>query len=293
MKLSITNKCVIFYIFLLFGCLASVLICTGEASAKVADYYNVVQRMYLGYYDRPADPQGLLYWATRLDQSNGNLNDIIYDFSNSAESKAVYGIVNSDNIERTINSIYLTLFGRLADTADLLYYANGFRNGTFSASTIPINILYGAQGQDRIVIDNKMIAANLFTTTVLAKNATYSGDADIAAARTFLIQITADPISVPTENETSQYVIENYLPKNQLTQITLAWDPNPEPTIAGYKIYYGLSSGYYDCYIDVGNVSSYTLVNLSSGKTYYLAATAYDDMGTESEYSNEVVFRPR
>jgi len=73
-------------------------------------------------------------------------------------------------------------------------------------------------------------------------------------------------------------------------QVTLAWDPNTEPDVAGYKIYYGLLSGQYSDSVDVGNQTSCTLSNLQDGNTYYLAATTYDIEGYESDFSNEVVF---
>jgi hypothetical protein len=72
------------------------------------------------------------------------------------------------------------------------------------------------------------------------------------------------------------------------TQVTLAWDPNTEPDLAGYKLYYGTLSRNYSEIIDVGNVTNYTAYKLNSGLTYYFAVTAYDPSGYESDYSNEV-----
>jgi hypothetical protein len=45
----------------------------------------------------------------------------------------------------------------------------------------------------------------------------------------------------------------------------------------------------YDRIEDVGKVTEYTLTNLERGKTYYLAATAYDDKRNESSFSEELV----
>jgi hypothetical protein len=73
-------------------------------------------------------------------------------------------------------------------------------------------------------------------------------------------------------------------------QVTLAWDPNTDPDLAGYRIHYGLLSDQYSNSVDVGNQTSYTLSNLEDGETYYLAATAYDRDGNESDFSNEVVY---
>jgi len=76
----------------------------------------------------------------------------------------------------------------------------------------------------------------------------------------------------------------------QAAQITLAWDKNAEENVVGYNVYYGTYSGNYDFVLDVGNVTSVTLADLSEGFTYYFAVTAYDDSNPslESTYSNEV-----
>src|SRR5437867_789820 len=71
-------------------------------------------------------------------------------------------------------------------------------------------------------------------------------------------------------------------------QVTLAWDANTDPDLAGYKLYYGLSSGSYQSSVDVGNVTSYTLSGLLDGQVYYFAATAYNLSLAESGFSNEV-----
>jgi hypothetical protein len=65
-------------------------------------------------------------------------------------------------------------------------------------------------------------------------------------------------------------------------------DGTPLTDLSGYKIYYGTASGNYSKTIDVGNVTTYTITNLTDGVTYYFAATAYDRSMNESRYSNEV-----
>ena len=72
--------------------------------------------------------------------------------------------------------------------------------------------------------------------------------------------------------------------------VTLAWDSNPEPNLAGYKIHYGSQSRSYTSSIDVGKQTSYTLTGLADGQTYYFAATAYDTAGNQSNYSAEVTW---
>src|SRR2546426_2895433 len=71
-------------------------------------------------------------------------------------------------------------------------------------------------------------------------------------------------------------------------QVALAWDANTDSDLAGYKLYYSISSGSYQSSVDVGNVTSYTLSGLLEGQIYYFAATAYNLSGSESGFSNEV-----
>lgn len=73
-------------------------------------------------------------------------------------------------------------------------------------------------------------------------------------------------------------------------QVTLAWDASSEPDLAGYKVYYGTSTGNYSISYDAGNVNSYVISDLEAGNTYYFAATAYDQYGNESNFSNEVTY---
>jgi hypothetical protein len=74
--------------------------------------------------------------------------------------------------------------------------------------------------------------------------------------------------------------------------VTLAWNPNTEEDLAGYRIYYGTASGDYDYTMELGNQTEYTVTNLEEGLLYYFSATAYDLSGNESGYSNEVVYAP-
>jgi hypothetical protein len=79
------------------------------------------------------------------------------------------------------------------------------------------------------------------------------------------------------------------LPANSLASyLTLAWDPNTEPDLAGYRVYYGTTSGEYVDSIDVGNITTYRLDDLLDGVTYFIALTAYDTSGNESDFSHEV-----
>lgn len=70
--------------------------------------------------------------------------------------------------------------------------------------------------------------------------------------------------------------------------LTITWDANKEADLAGYKVYYGISSGNYHTNVDVGNQTSYKISGIENNKNHYIAVTAYDTSGNESEYSKEL-----
>ena len=70
--------------------------------------------------------------------------------------------------------------------------------------------------------------------------------------------------------------------------VTLAWDPNIEPDVAGYRLYYGTSSNMFGIVVNCGNVTNYTVADLQNGLTYSFYVTCYNTSGLESEPSNVV-----
>jgi chitodextrinase len=81
--------------------------------------------------------------------------------------------------------------------------------------------------------------------------------------------------------------------------VNLSWNPpttntdsTPLTDLAGYKVYYGTTSGYYTQSIDINNAATttYQVNNLTDGTTYYFAITAYNTSLRESDYSNEQCF---
>ena len=76
------------------------------------------------------------------------------------------------------------------------------------------------------------------------------------------------------------------------SSLTLAWNPDVSGYITGYNIYYGTSSRNYTHTNSVGNTNRVTIASLSIGTTYYFAVTAFDINHVESDYSDEIIFRP-
>lgn len=155
-----------------------------------AQYYEQIQQAYLAYYGRPADPQGLVYWATQLDNAGGNLNAIINAFGTSAESESLYG---STPGAAQVAAIYQQLFGRAPDATGLTFYVNGLATGQFTLASIALNIYNGASGTDLTALQSKLAYADAFTNALESSvdgQIAYSGNAAAANARTAVSGVT-------------------------------------------------------------------------------------------------------
>jgi hypothetical protein len=87
-------------------------------------------------------------------------------------------------------------------------------------------------------------------------------------------------VLIPGVVETSDYYFD----------ITLQWDANTEPNLAGYKVYYGTASRVYTVSKNARKVTQFTLKGLPLGPDYYFAVTAYDTQQKESDFSKELIY---
>jgi hypothetical protein len=115
-------------------------------------------------------------------------------------------------------------------------------------------------------------------TTGLAPG-TYSATVAVTAYKGGSISIPVSLTVTPSGSLTSPST-------GTSTSASLSWSPSAS-TVAGYNVYIGTASGTYGTKINVGNVTSYVVSNLSLG-TYFFVVTDYDSSGGESPPSNEV-----
>jgi len=133
-----------------------------------------IAKIYIAYFGRAADPEGLKYW---LNQANTQLSEgrdyssIIFDiasaYSESAEAESIYtginaGNMNEEQVTTFISNIYNNLFDRDAEQAGLDYWvkdALALQESGKNVGTIVKTIIDGAQDQqgqlDRTFMQNK------------------------------------------------------------------------------------------------------------------------------------------
>lgn len=184
-----------------------------------ANYFDSVQKLYIAFYQRPADSGGLLYWSQRLDAAKGSLEGVVDAFATSAEANTLYGTVDKDTVGTVVDKIYQALFNRTPDEAGKKYYVDGFLAGKFTAGKIALDVLNGATNNDLVAINNKVTVANRFTETVDGRAmtdddfgvgsvfaATYAGDTDAQAAREILVGVTSNPATMLTASDVTAQV---------------------------------------------------------------------------------------
>lgn len=74
--------------------------------------------------------------------------------------------------------------------------------------------------------------------------------------------------------------------------VTLAWLASPDPSVAGYAVYYGAVSGNYTSRIDLGTNTAASVPGLAPGANYFFVVVAYDANHVESTPSNEILVNP-
>lgn len=199
----------------------------------VASYFDTVQKLYIAFYQRPADPSGLYYWAQRMDVAGGSLEGVIDAFASSEEAVRLYdtnadGKIDSADTSKLLDDVYKALFDRAPDAAGKQFYVDALAAGKFpdgrpaTIGRVVLDVLNGANNADAVAVANKLEYATAFTKTLDPEldgigpfTATYNGD-DEAGARTLLAGVTADPTTRKTAAQVAGDV---------QTQIANAGDP--------------------------------------------------------------------
>ncbi|MCS0611669.1 DUF4214 domain-containing protein [Massilia kyonggiensis] len=152
-------------------------------------FYNDIQKLYVAYFNRPADPAGLAFWETAVEAAGGSTAAVSAAFAGSDEYKAAYA--NKTNAQ-IVDTVYQNLFGRPAEDAGKAYWANLLDKGTVTIDAVVTAVAQGAQGTDLVAYNNKVTAAAAFTAAVDtdAEKAGYSGADANKIAKTYLAAVT-------------------------------------------------------------------------------------------------------
>jgi Ca2+-binding RTX toxin-like protein len=151
---------------------------------------NEIQKLYVEYLGRPADPAGLAFWVHAMGQNAAaGLAAAKNALSMSVEfTSAFVGLSN----EQAVDKIYLSLFDRHADEPGLAFWANQLQSKTITLADMVGVIGAGAQEDDLALLNNRIAAAEAFTAALDrdAEIAGYNGDAAAGLAKAYLVSVT-------------------------------------------------------------------------------------------------------
>lgn len=167
------------------------------------DYKDVVQKVYLGYFGRPADAAGLAYFQdvflrigaptgvvdlSRAYDTNPALKLTIDSFGTSQESQDLYPGDNASFIA----AIYRNLFSREPDAGGQAFWVNLLNTGQMTRARAAVSLMAGAQSTDIDVINKKSAAGAAFTAGLVSplQKKGYDGLAAALTARTMLANVT-------------------------------------------------------------------------------------------------------
>ena len=129
-----------------------------------------IQKLYIAYFARPADPPGMNYWLFNSSKET-RIKDIAELFSAQSEYKKL--ITSQKSLDFQINQFYLNLYNRKADFEGINYWISMIDKGTYTINDLVFELIYSednvgqnnfkASFQDIQALNNKIDAAELFT----------------------------------------------------------------------------------------------------------------------------------
>ena len=171
----------------------------GQLTAEEA-----LSAVYIGYFDRAADPEGLDFWATVYTSQFLSLPKIATDFASQPESLETFDFLSNPSATSAngfIAQVYLNLFNRPPDPAGLTFWSDLLKQridgaGTLDIGQIILEIIGGAQntsdGNDLTTMQNKIEVAIYWTEIAEDAKVDYQNDAAARASANAIIDDVTD-----------------------------------------------------------------------------------------------------
>lgn len=131
-----------------------------------------LQQLYIGYFGRAADQEGLNFWLGAINNDGLSLANVHAAFVNSAEYTSQY---ENLTVSQKVAAVYQNVLGRAADSAGQTFWTNAITNGTITEDQLIEGLLSGLSSKDAAAISNKVTVANYYTSA--------KGDAYVEASK--------------------------------------------------------------------------------------------------------------
>lgn len=163
---------------------------------------DTVQELYLAYFNRAADPDGLAYWMAVLDDGSNTIANAANQFADSAEAHELYPFLINPDVSGEaafITSIYQNLFDRDPEAGGLAYWESVLTPE--NAGDVIFGIAGGAQGDDITALNNKIAVAELYSEAVI-------DDADLDYSTAMASELLDNVDSTPESVDDARAIID-------------------------------------------------------------------------------------
>ncbi|MBB3118057.1 DUF4214 domain-containing protein [Pseudoduganella violacea] len=168
----------------------------------MATNLELVQNLYVAYFNRPGDQKGIDFYVDVLNRGAATIDQLSAAFNQSPEYTGLFAGKNSEQI---VGIVYQNLFGRAPDQKGLAFWADKLDKKIVTVADVVKYVVAGAVNTDGTpnadakVFTNKTAAAIAFSDSLLqegnalAKIAYGSGDPVILAmVKAFIANVTDD-----------------------------------------------------------------------------------------------------
>jgi len=176
----------------------------GDSPAK--DLLQSISDLYVAYFNRAPDVEGLMYWFTEISKGSLTLASTAQSFTDSPEYKAAYptGQSNRDFIEK----IYQNLFDRAPDAGGWDYWEGDLNHGT-PRDTFIYTVIQGAYAttggaQDKALLNNKHEVSLYYSEQLATSSEVFDESIDQVLNR-----VTGNAQTVEKAEAVIDYVIDN------------------------------------------------------------------------------------
>ena len=144
--------------------------------------FNAVSALYLAYFNRPADPDGLVYWTNRLD-AGASFFDLARDFATTEEATALYPSLaqGGGTPDGFVRNIFANIYTRFPTVEDAGYWLAELEGGKPAWQAL-VELILAAQGSDIDFMAIKLEVSLYITGQIVESGEPY----DTATARWLL-----------------------------------------------------------------------------------------------------------
>ncbi|MQA42856.1 DUF4214 domain-containing protein [Rugamonas aquatica] len=216
------------------------------APPTAVSHTAVVQSLYLAYFGRPPDTAGFVFWNVAFDKlnlpttpaglfaayTNNSLGKMIVDgFVSGPEAQNISAGTDAE----FVNTIYLNVFGRDADTGGRQYWVGQLESKSITRPLLALAIMAGAQADDQLAMSKKTEVTTRYLGALVTANV--QNEAPLTdVGRDLLAKVSKDTDLAAFQATIDAAVLEQ---------------KNTKP---GYRAVY---TGFKDFYSDVGSSVQY------------------------------------